>query len=352
MTLNLAKNTPVFGEPAFSERVDEDHKAISSSIYTDDLRDKLFEFHDHGLNFALVTLVNVEGSSPRPIGSQMVISETEEFSGLLSGGCIEPAVLIEAKHCIRSGEWKLIRYGKNSDYMDLKLPCGSGIDILIVPIAKHSIACSIGGENWIEKLKQARYRRKSVTLRFDIRRQACDIELSASQSEHVVESSQHLSKTGHLSRAELASVYRFSKMYSPKHRLAIFGQGHIFDVFCLLAQNFDFELNALSKPYDLKRIESLGLDEFSSAVLLDHDHEHDIPLICELIKTPVSYIAALGSKKTHQNRLALLAMEGIMQNDLSRLKGPAGLDIGGKSPQEIALSILAEIVAFKNNKVL
>ena len=317
---------------------------ISSSIYTDDVRDKLFEFYDNGFKFALVTLVNVEGSSPRPVGSQMVVSEAGEFAGLLSGGCIEPAAVMEANHCICTGEWKLIRYGKNSDYMDLKLPCGSGIDILIVPIVR-----SIENKNWIEKLKQATDRRKTATLVFDIKKQSCDIELSgnhsAGHSKYVLESIQSLS------RNELATVDHFPKIFSPKHRLAIFGQGHIFDVFCLLAQNFDFEINILSKPYDLKMIESLGLDESSLAVLLDHDHEHDIPLICKLITTPVAYIAALGSKKNHQKRLALLEMEGLIRNDLSRLKGPAGLDIGGKSPHEIALSILAEIVAFKNNKL-
>lgn len=327
-------------EQEFTELAAKHFKAGPPSLYADDIRGKLFEFYDDGLKFALVTLVNVEGSSPRPVGSQMVVSETGEFSGLLSGGCIEPAALIEAKQAIHSGEWKRIRYGKHSDYMDLKLPCGSGIDILIVPVVM-----SLEDKIWIAKLKQATDKRQTVTLVFDTKRQACDIALSDRYAEYVLDSNQHLS------RSELETVYRFPKIYVPKHRLAIFGQGPIFDVFCLFAQHVEFEINALSKPYDLKVIENLGLDKFSSVVLLDHDHEHEIPLICKLIATPVSYMAALGSKNTHQNRLDLLAMEGLSKTDLSRLKGPAGLDIGGQSPQEIALSILAEIVAFKNNKV-
>lgn len=69
--------------------------------------------------------------------------------------------------------------------------------------------------------------------------------------------------------------------------------------------------------YDSKSIANLGLDTFSSAVLLDHDHEHDIPIICELLKTPVSYIGALGSTRTHKSRLDLLRSEGVLQNDLN-----------------------------------
>ena len=344
MTVNLAEKMPTLDQLTFTEGLGVGFHTNSASIYTDDVRDKLFEFHDNGLNFALVTLVNVEGSSPRPVGSQMVVSETGDYSGLLSGGCIEPAVIIEAKNCIGSGEWKLIRYGKDSDYIDLKLPCGSGIDILIVPIAASLMSC-VGGKGWVDKLKHASAERKTVSLVFDTQSQSFEIEASSNQSEHVLDSNQGLSK------GELETIHRFPKIYSPKHRLVIFGQGHIFDVFCLLAQNFDFEIKALSKPYDLKMIENLGLDKYSSAVLLDHDHDHDIPLICALIKTPISYIAALGSQKTHQHRLALLEAEGVMPHDLSRLKGPAGIDIGGKSPQEIALSILAEVVAVKNKKV-
>ncbi len=310
----------------------------TSFKYLDDIRDKLFEFHSNGLKSALITLVNVEGSSPWPVGTQMVVSENGESAGLISGGCIEAEVLLEAKQCLFYNQWKLIRYGKDSDYMDLKLPCGSGIDILIVPIEN---------ENWVVQLKQATVQRFSISMVFNTRREVCNIDILTCPSNQKIKESG--SSKRQLTRLELASHYHHEIRYIPKHRLVVLGQGHIYNFFCSLVQGFDLEVISLGSRYDSKSIANIGLDRFSSAVLLDHDHEHDIPIICELLKTPISYIGALGSTRTHKNRLDLLRSEGVLQNDLNRIKGPAGLDIGGKNPQEIALSILSEIIAHKNN---
>ena len=109
----------------------------------------------------------------------------------------------------------------------------------------------------------------------------------------------------------------------------------------------DTEYIRLTSP---GRFDAAGLDQYSAMVLLSHDHDWDIPILIETLKTQVAHIAVLGSRATHKQRLSLLEAEGVSKEDLARVKGPAGLDIGGNTPPEIALSILAEIVAQKNGK--
>ena len=96
----------------------------------------------------------------------------------------------------------------------------------------------------------------------------------------------------------------------------------------------------LASPYDL-------LDAYSSLVILSHDHQWDVPVLTQALSSDVSYISALGSQATHQQRLRLLAEAGVSVENRARVKGPAGLNIGGQTPPEIALSIWAELISKK-----
>ncbi len=95
----------------------------------EDVLADLWAWHHHGLRAALVTLVGIEGAAPRPLGAQMAIAEDGRYVGYLSGGCLEQAIVLEAQDVIRSGSNRLVRYGKGSPYFDIRLPCGSGLDM-------------------------------------------------------------------------------------------------------------------------------------------------------------------------------------------------------------------------------
>ncbi len=327
----------------------------AQDAFVDDVRPYLFSWLDQGLKVALVTLVNVEGSSPRGVGSQMLVNEQGDSVGLISGGCVEAALVEEALTALTSNQWTLLRYGKDSDFFDIQLPCGSGIDVLITPVDARS--------DWVAKLHRHSQQRQTVTMRFDLTNKRVSLDVPVGDETPV--SSR---KGNQLTRAEVESeLTRFSKAFQPKHRVVVIGQGAVFEYFVQLSQSFDLELVACSPSYrdtDLalrarssiqyvamkspKNFDAELLDQHSSLVMLSHDHDWDTDILKAALNTQVSFISALGSKATHQQRLALLEMSGVSSENQARVKGPAGLDIGGNTPPEIALSVLSEIIAIKN----
>jgi len=335
---------------AVSNSSDAVSSSISFNSFVDDVREQMLFWQQQGLKTALLTLVNVEGSSPRTIGSQMLVNESGQSVGMLSGGCVESALVEAAVLAIQSGQWQLIRYGLDSDYFDIKLPCGSGIDVLISPVDN--------GE-WLSQLATLTEGRQPFTLKLDIEHQS--VEIDSSIKANVASEKKH-----QWSRQQVEQQLKvFSKIYVPRQRVFAVGQGAIFDAFLNLSAALDMERRIYSStlPNDFKsqdteyirltspaRFDAAGLDEYSAMVLLSHDHDWDIPILIETLKTQVAHIAVLGSRETHKQRLSLLEAEGVSKEDLARVKGPAGLDIGGNTPPEIALSILAEIVAQKNGK--
>ena len=99
-----------------------------SAAYRDNVLPDLAEWTGRGERCALVTLVGVDGNAPRAEGAQMAVSESGEWAGYISGGCLEAAIALEAQAAIKAGKPRLLRYGKGSPYFDIQLPCGSGLD--------------------------------------------------------------------------------------------------------------------------------------------------------------------------------------------------------------------------------
>lgn len=317
---------------------------LITTLFVDDIRPTLQQWLSASDQVALLTLVNVEGSSPRKVGSQMLVNHDGDSVGLLSGGCVEAALVLEAQRCLASQQWRLMRYGRESDFFDIQLPCGSGIDVLIVPLNSPSIdpkevdqlASSIGTRSPIH----VEYHLKHQTLR-------CLSAHDASSKNAITKTRDFTSDAQpHSTRHHLATELScFSRNYSPRHKVMVFGEGAVFEAFKILAQSFDFELHCLPVH---QYSQAHGLDQWSSLVVLSHDHEWDLKILQSALATDVPYIAALGSRKTHAQRLELLQQAGVSEHDQQRVKGPAGINIGGNTPPEIALSILAEMIAFRN----
>lgn len=332
--------------------------SVSPTGFVEDVRPWLFHWQTQHIPTALVTLVNYEGSSPRPLGSQMVVNDRGEHTGLISGGCLEAALVEEAQACLRSGEHRLVRYGKDSDYFDIQLPCGSGIDVLITPHPDSSL---------VQALQQAYVERSVLELAIRLPDLTYQTHPKPGQGQHARRPPQ----SRQLSRSELSSsTLSFSKTYHPRTRIVVAGRGAIFESFLAMAQLFDVELLACSPGYNdqsepvqsgacLMRqfplrspgnFNSQWLDTWSAFISLSHDHDWETEILAKVLESDVFHIAALGSRKTHARRRALLKSAGLEDAQLQRIRGPAGLHIGGSSPPEIALAILAEIVAVGNGK--
>ncbi len=138
-----------------------------SLMADEDVLGDMIAWRAQGLRTALVTLVAIDGNTPRPLGAQMAVAEDQRFSGYLSGGCIEQAIALEACQAITAGQNRLVRYGKGSAYLDVQLPCGSGLDLYF----DQGLTADV-----LESIAERRATRRPFTLVTDLVRGESRIE--------------------------------------------------------------------------------------------------------------------------------------------------------------------------------
>ena len=283
-----------------------------------------------GQRVCLVTLFNVDTVSPRPLGSQIAVSEDGESFGFITGGCAEAAIVHEALLSLKENRSRTIRIGSDSPWFDIKLPCGAGIDI------HFSVADS---RKVIQQSCQQLANRKPVTLAFD---------RSNDQVQIVAEAK----------RNPKSNCETFFRQYNPTKRLIVIGAGPYVAALESMAKLAEFEVSCWSPEFDsdqllnakqhsLSRsttIPTSNFDPWTAAVLLFHEHDWEPKLLQTILNTDCFYIGTLGSRKTHADRLQWLREMGVSETDLHRIRGPIGLAINAQTPAEIALSILSEIV--------
>lgn len=287
-----------------------------------------FRCEDHRI--VLVTQVDRAGSSPRPIGSQMVVCEDGRYIGHLTGGCAEHVIVEDSLVALSEGKNRHLRLGAGSPYFDISLPCGAGIDLFIdVHLGDHVLA----------ELNRACRARVPVAL---------DTSKTVQYSHRCVYDQN--SKPS-------PEVYR--RWYYPKRRLIILGKGPNVMALARLALASEYEVlvgspdrNTLAEAdrqgADVQLLSTPAafsppvVDQWTAAVLMFHEHDWEPDLLEKLLSTCCFYIGALGSHRTHQQRLNILAGRGVLTKN-HRLHGPVGLAIGAATPTEIAVSILAEM---------
>ncbi len=282
-----------------------------------ELVSQALDWFAQGRQICLATLINIDGNAPYPVGTQMLIDHEANFFGQITGGCAEQAIAEQAKQLIKNGQSTVQRYGTGSPYFDIKLPCGSGIDI-------HFQAAPELDE--LTSIKQQLDQRQAVKQQVDT---------------------------------------SFSKRYLPNPQLIIAGQGLVclelanlaklsgYDVACI-AQNDSTqallaEHNLISCQMSDSITQSLSeCDLYTAFVSLFHDHDLEIPLLEQVLKSQSFYIGALGSKRTHRQRVESLHQISANKSEIQRIHGPVGLDVGAKTPSQIAISILAELIQVQN----
>ncbi len=303
--------------------------------FTEDVLPWLQAWRAEGLKAALVTLVGIEGTSPRPLGSQMAVCEDGRAAGVITGGCAQAAIILEAQSALADGRPRLVRYGVGSPYIDIKLPCGAGIDVYVDPTV---------GDGDVALVTDAVAARACAEMVIDLEaeRTACRTGMHGQ------------------SQAERDGS-RLIRRYAPAQRLVIAGKGPIAASLARLGAEAAFETVLLSpepETLELGRAPSVAarplmraddfeadtLDAWTALVLLFHDHEWEPPILAKALQTPCGYIGALGSRRTHGERLDALRAMGCPDDQTARIHGPVGLAIGAKSPPAIAVAILAQIV--------
>lgn len=277
----------------------------------------------------LAVISGVEGPSYRPVGAMMAVLGDGRRVGSLSSGCIEADITLHASEVAQDGKPRSIRYGAGSPFVDIALPCGGGLDILLVPKPDPMVLAAILHRHW---------ERQSLTLWID-------------------------PKSGNVTLSdESPAAGGFSVCLEPELRFVIFGKGPEACAFSALVQSVGYT-NLLVSPDDESRsiadaagcgTRAIDLPEFPADVHVDartaivlffHDHDWEPPILQHALGTNAFYIGAQGSWNAREVRLAALRDLGCKHAALKRLHGPVGLIPSARDARTLAVSVLAEVLA-------
>jgi xanthine dehydrogenase accessory factor len=301
------------------------------------------DWHAQGHAVWLVTVIETWGSAPRPPGALLAMRGDGQVVGSVSGGCVEDDLIERVRNGERVNKPSLIAYGvTKEEAARFGLPCGGNLRLVQEPLQSTA---------WIDEVLARTARHELVARTLDLASGAVVIE-SARRGEHF----------------EFDGM-RLRALFGPRWRLLIIGAGQLSRVLAQMALALDFEViccdpreeyhlgwnvsgTAFSKAMPDDLVLELQLDPHSAVVAVTHDPKLDDLVLLEALKSPAFYVGALGSRSNTAARKERLALFELSPQEIDRLHGPIGLDLGSKTPAEIAVSILAEIVAVRNGVAL
>jgi xanthine dehydrogenase accessory factor len=301
------------------------------------------EWHAAGHPVWLVTVIETWGSAPRPPGALLALRGDGLVAGSVSGGCVEDDLIDRVRHGERVGKPSLVAYGvSKEEAARFGLPCGGNLRLVQEPLASTA---------WITEVLARTARHELVARTMSLETGAVVVE-PASRGEV-------FSFDGKTLRA----------LFGPRWRLLIIGAGQLSRTVAQMALALDFEViccdpreeynltwdiadTTFSKAMPDDLVLALQLDPHSAVIAVTHDPKLDDMALLEALKSPAFYVGALGSRSNTATRKERLKLFDLTDAEIDRLHGPVGLDLGSKTPAEIAVSIVAEIVAVKNGVAL
>lgn len=326
----------------------------------DDILELAIEWVNKGRRAAIATVVSTWGSASRQAGSLLIVDEEGAFEGSVSGGCVEPAVITEALDVINKGIPKLLSFGISDEQAwDVGLICGGRIDIYIqrldkvLPLLEQCVglrsrgisSCIItdldGGDATILDLGAPDWKAKvSPALKdfvFDAIKRGVCAAYATGKKRYYIHGIYPATRLIIIGAVDIARVLAKMAALSNYSAVIIDPRG----AFASRERFPDVEL-IVEWPDDV--LPNMNIHRRTAIIALTHDPKIDDVALKEALRSDAFYIGALGSKKTHADRLERLRSEGFNEDDLARIHGPVGLDIGAKTHAEIATAILAEII--------
>jgi xanthine dehydrogenase accessory factor len=303
-----------------------------------EVADELRAWRAEGERVAIATVVETWGSSPRPLGSRMLVGESGRMAGSVSNGCIEGAVFEEAQEVLASGRPRRVEYGVADDVaFEVGLACGGHIEVFVQPATEvHDRALRLLADE------------RPFVLRTDMRDGATELE-------EVVPDSDLPRRDGDLFEEPFARpahmvIVGAIHIAIPLHRLArVMGyRVTVVDARAQFATAERFpEADELLVAWPDDALAGMTIDRSTAVVVLTHDPKFDMPALRAVLPTAAGYVGAIGSRKTNANRFDALRQEGFTEEQLARVHGPIGLDLGGRGAEETALGIMAEVTAVR-----
>ena len=291
-----------------------------------------------GERVAVATVVETWGSSPRPLGSHMAVSASGAMTGSVSNGCIEGAVYEQAQEVLAGGAPRLLEYGVADEVaFEAGLACGGHIAVYVQPLE--------GARRRAVELAEAA---RPALLRTDLR--TGEATLEEGPPPFLVPRREGDLLLEPLPRPAELVIIGAIHIAMPLHRLAR-DAGYrvtVIDARELFATRDRFpEADEIVVSWPDEALAGREIDSSTAIVILTHDAQFDLPALRTALRSGAGYIGAIGSRGTNANRLAELRSEGFAEADLARIRGPIGLDLGGRGAEEVALGILAEVTAVR-----
>lgn len=303
--------------------------------FADDARPALRVAMEAGTPAALATIVALGEGGPRPVGTQMVLAR-DVVSGFLSGGCLESDVLGHARQCLEDGQPRRLVYGEGSPWPDIRLLCGARIEILLERIGPGDAAA-------LALLDLERDRIPARWISDGLRRACAPVADGGEPWQGA-----------------------FTRIYEPPAKLVVLGSDPTALAIATLGGQAGFAttlvrpkgpeappaLNgfAYSREEPAQALAAIGLDPWTAVAVATHDAELDQAALVVALPSNAFYVGALGARRRVADRKAALKAAGIGDAHVERLHAPIGLDIGGKAPWEVAVSVIGEIMALRHAK--
>ena len=305
-----------------------------------DILETIAAWDAEGLRAAWAIVVETERSTPREPGAALAVNERGDVAGSVTGGCVEPAVYEEARAVLAGGPARLVEYGiEDETAFEVGLPCGGTVRIFI----------GLVDGNVVAELNEALADERPVEL-----------EVSASGGTRVVPAGERV-------ESQLEEGV-FHLPFLPRPRMYVFGAvGHaaaLARIGRLLGYHVTVsdararfvtaeripEADELVVGWPDEVLRDAPVDQRTAICVLTHDRKLDVPALKAALASPAGYIGAMGSRRTTEARAAALREEGVGDEELTRIRAPIGLDLGSRTPAEIAVAVAAEIVSVTRGK--
>jgi xanthine dehydrogenase accessory factor len=310
-----------------------------NSMDVDVIRTAL-DWLDRGHRVILGTVVRTWGSAPRPPGSLMIIRDDGQVAGSLSGGCIEDDLIGRvARGELASRLPQVTTYGATAEEAQrFGLPCGGSVQIALEPLTLAS---------QLRELLVAIESQRRVTRRLEMATGTVSLD-----------------STGEGDSVRFDGTC-LTTVHGPRLRLLVIGAGQLSRYLATMAVMLDYRVTVcdpreeyhegwdsiegvtLSREMPDDLVLAMSLDAHSAVVALTHDPKLDDLALIEALRTPAFYVGALGSRRNNDARRERLLQFDVSREELTRMRGPVGLNLGALTPPEIAMSIVAEMTAVR-----
>ena len=329
---------------------------------------------DNNNSIALATVIQTWGSSPRREGAKMALTPDGKITGSVSGGCVEGAVYEAGVDVLKSNRPQLLHFGvADETAWEVGLACGGSIDIFVKPLDTNlfeSLHAALEDEQSAVLVTVVRGPEQLLGSEILVRDDGYVTGALANQffDKEALDLARETLTQGKSRRVMLnEEVEVFMEVILPPPTLIAVGGVHITIALMALAKTLGYRtvvidprsafgneerfpnVDQLSPLWPDEAFQQIPITRSTAVAMLTHDPKLDDPALKIALPSPAFYVGALGSKTTPAKRRQRLHDEGITNEQLKRLHGPIGLEIGAGTPEEIAISIMAEIVAVRNH---